>query len=107
MPGIGVDENVGRLSAQLKKAGLEKDTILIFMTDNGTTNPGRFNAGMRGRKASNYDDGHRVPFFIYWPGGQLTGGRDVDRLTAHFDLLPTLAAVPAQPCVCAPCQNAP
>ncbi|MEM9703603.1 MAG: sulfatase/phosphatase domain-containing protein, partial [Planctomycetota bacterium] len=38
-----------------------------------------------------YDGGHRVPFFIHWPAGGLTGGRDVTRLTAHIDVLPTLA----------------
>ena len=49
-----------------------------------------FNAGMRGGKGSPYDGGHRVPFFIRWPDGALTGGRNVDRLTAHLDVLPTL-----------------
>ncbi|UCG49733.1 MAG: sulfatase-like hydrolase/transferase, partial [Phycisphaerales bacterium] len=45
---------------------------------------------MRGRKGSEYDGGHRVPFFVRWPGGGLGGGRDVGRLTAHVDVLPTL-----------------
>ena len=89
-----IDENMGRLSKKLKALGLEKDTILIFMTDNGTAAGFRrgkgFNAGMRGTKGSEYDGGHRVPFFIRWPGGGLTGGRDIDRLTAHIDVLPTL-----------------
>ena len=49
------------------------------------------NAGMRGKKGSEYDGGHRVPFFIYWPAGGLTGGRDVNPITAHVDVLPTLA----------------
>lgn len=89
-----IDENMGRLMEKLKALGLEKDTILIFMTDNGTAAGIRkglgFNAGMRGTKGSEYDGGHRVPCFIRWPGGGLEGGRDVDRLTAHIDLLPTL-----------------
>jgi len=46
---------------------------------------------MRGTKGSEYDGGHRVPCFIRWPEGQLQpAGTDVDRLTAHVDLLPTL-----------------
>ena len=45
---------------------------------------------MRGTKGSEYDGGHRVPCFIRWPAGGLGGGRDVNRLTAHIDLLPTL-----------------
>ena len=48
------------------------------------------NAGMRGRKGSPYEGGHRVPCFLHWPAGKLTGGRDVDGLSAHLDLLPTL-----------------
>jgi arylsulfatase B len=38
-----------------------------------------------------YDGGHRVPFFVRWPAGGITGGREVDRLSAHIDVLPTLA----------------
>lgn len=91
-----IDDNMGRLLKKLKTLGLEDNTILIFMTDNGTAagfrgNKG-FNAGMRGTKGSEYDGGHRVPCFIRWPAGGLGGGRDVDPLTAHIDLLPTLIA---------------
>ncbi|GAG45776.1 unnamed protein product, partial [marine sediment metagenome] len=39
---------------------------------------------------SEYEGGHRVPCFIRWPDGSLTGGSDIDRLTAHVDILPTL-----------------
>ena len=89
-----IDENMGRLVKKLKALGLEKDTILIFMTDNGTAAGFRrgvgFNAGIRGTKGSEYDGGHRVPCFIRWPGGGIGGGRDVDQLTAHIDVLPTL-----------------
>ena len=46
---------------------------------------------MRAWKGSPYDGGHRVPCFIHWPAGGLRGGWDVTQLTAHFDLLPTLA----------------
>ncbi len=89
-----IDENMGRLVKKLKSLGLEKNTILIFMTDNGTAagirgNKG-FNSGMRGTKGSEYDGGHRVPCFIRWPAAGLSGGRNVNRLTAHIDLLPTL-----------------
>lgn len=45
---------------------------------------------MRGKKASEYDGGYRVPFFMHWPAGGLDAGRDVDRLTANIDILPTL-----------------
>ena len=90
-----IDENMGRLEAFLEEEGLRENTILIFMTDNGTAAGfnGRagFNAGMRGRKGSEYDGGHRVPCFIRWPRASLGGGRDIPQLTAHIDLLPTIA----------------
>ncbi len=86
-----VDENVARLRAWLERRGLADNTILVFTTDNGTATGERiFNAGMRGKKASEYDGGHRVPFFVRWPAGDLAHGREVGRLTAHIDILPTL-----------------
>jgi hypothetical protein len=45
---------------------------------------------MQGGKMSPYDGGHRVPFFIRWPGGRLESGREIDQLAAHLDVLPTL-----------------
>jgi len=97
-----IDENMGTLMAKLKAWGLEQNTILVFMTDNGSASGWRakgrekgtwtgFNAGMRAGKGSEYDGGHRVPFFIRWPDGNIGGPRDVDQLTAHIDVLPTLA----------------
>jgi len=83
-----IDQNAGRLVRRLKELGLDQNTILIFMTDNGTS--GDYAGGMRGKKGSQYEGGHRVPFFIRWPGGGLRGPGDVDRLSAHIDVLPTL-----------------
>ncbi|MBM3883613.1 MAG: arylsulfatase [Verrucomicrobia bacterium] len=93
-----LDENLGRLRARLAQLGLAENTLLIFLTDNGTTagwidqKAGfkYFNAGMRGWKGSAWDGGHRVPCFWHWPAGSLIGGRDVPALAAHIDLLPTL-----------------
>lgn len=86
-----IDENVGALRAWLTAEGLAEDTLFIFMTDNGTARGSRIhNAGMKGGKASAYEGGHRVPFFMHWPKGGLTGGKDVEQLTAHVDILPTL-----------------
>ena len=83
-----INENMGRLMLRLVELGLEQNTILIFMTDNGTS--GSYAGGMRGKKGSEYEGGHRVPFFIRWPAGGLKGPGDVDRLSAHIDVLPTL-----------------
>jgi arylsulfatase A-like enzyme len=99
-----IDENLGKLRRQLDEMGIADNTILIFMTDNGTaagikldghwrdsfpTDTG-FNAGMRGSKGSPYEGGHRVPCFIRWPNGNYTKGTDIKKLTAHIDILPTL-----------------
>lgn len=87
-----IDDNLDRLDRFLNSTGLAENTILVFTTDNGTAAGARvFNAGMRGAKGSPYDGGHRVPFFIRWPKGGLSGGRDIPELAAHIDVLPTLA----------------
>ena len=95
-----IDENVGRLRDHLKTLGLESNTVLIFMTDNGSSGGcsldrdgysiDGYNAGLRGKKGSEYDGGHRVPFFLHWPAGGYADGRDIDTLTANIDFLPTL-----------------
>jgi len=83
-----IDENMGRLMRRLKELDLEDNTILIFMTDNGTS--GGHAGGMRGKKGSEYEGGHRVPFFVRWPAGGLDGPGDIGWLSAHVDVLPTL-----------------
>jgi arylsulfatase A-like enzyme len=88
-----IDDNVGRLLAFLRRQKLERDTLLIFLTDNGPQRD-RFNAGMRGRKGTVYQGGIRVPCFWKWPGGW-TGGREVNRIAAHIDILPTLLELAA------------
>ena len=86
-----IDDNFGRLRRHLRASGLQDNTILMFMTDNGTGFGQRlFNAGMRGIKGSEYDGGHRVPLFLHWPAGDMAGPRAIDELAAHIDLAPTL-----------------
>jgi arylsulfatase len=105
-----IDENIGRFLDQLGEWNLFENTLIIFMSDNGTTGggPGRpgqalgklpdgtqlfpFNAGMKGLKGGPDEGGVRVPFFVRWDG-RITPGRDVDRIAAHIDVLPTLAAL--------------
>ena len=96
------DHNLGLLRQRLKELGISNNTIFLFLTDNGTAAGCQFedldsepilgfNAGMRGKKSSVFDGGHRVPLFVHWREGGLLGGRDIQNLTAHIDLLPTLA----------------
>ena len=86
-----IDTNVGELRSFLEKKHLAENTIFIFTTDNGTAH-GRdvFNADMRGKKGSEYDGGHRVPFFVYWPAGELNRPKDVKPIAHAVDVLPTL-----------------
>ncbi|MEX0324246.1 MAG: arylsulfatase [Puniceicoccaceae bacterium] len=88
-----IDENVGKLEAFLKERGLKDNTIFIYFTDNGTQNRlamNIFNAGMRAKKTSVYEGGHRVPLFIRWNDGKLQHGKDISDLTQVQDILPTL-----------------
>ncbi len=87
------DKCVGEMRAMLADSGLAENTIFIYCTDNGAPRSyagGVYNAGMTGGKGSSYEGGHRVPCFIHWPAGKLTGGRDVKQLSAHLDVLSTL-----------------
>jgi arylsulfatase A-like enzyme len=105
-----IDENIGRLMAKLEELQLLENTLVIFMSDNGTTGGGSgkvgqplgktadgtpmmlYNAGMKGLKGSADEGGVRVPFFVRWDG-RIQAGVDVDRIAAHLDILPTLAAL--------------
>lgn len=108
-----IDDNMGRLRAAMRDEGIEDNTILIFMTDNGSSMAAKadgepatwlseearaaigekvetLNNYMRAGKASTYEGGHRTPFFISWPDGELGEADDISDLTAHVDVLPTL-----------------
>ena len=123
-----IDENIGKLLGKLDEWKLTENTIVVFMTDNGSAMgvlpagaakgraggvspliPGEkekwlgFNAGMRAQKGSQYEGGHRVPCFIRWPADKHLRDNEVNRLTAHMDLLPTLLAL----CECSPLGESP
>ncbi len=92
-----IDDNIGILTRKIEDLGISDNTILIFMTDNGSSmgdkkieNITAFNVGMRGKKNSEYDGGHRVPFFVKYPNGKLEAGKDINNISAHIDVLPTL-----------------
>ncbi len=86
-----IDDNVGKTRALLNELGEEEDTLFIFTTDNGTAGGANiFNAGMRGKKGSAYDGGHRVPFMVHWPKGGMKAHREIKTLTHAVDIVPTL-----------------
>lgn len=92
-----IDANVGRVLNKLKELGIEDNTIVIFLSDNGprtrrTKNdvyPGRWVANLRGTKSSVYENGTRVPFFIRWPE-KFEKGKKISTMGAAIDLFPTL-----------------
>lgn len=94
-----IDENFGKLRTFLDDKNLTENTILIFMSDNGSrygySPDGKkgYNKGYEGIKGSKLEGGHRVPFFVRWPNGKIEGGTDIESLAAHVDLLPTLATL--------------
>lgn len=90
--GANIDDNVGKLDEFLTSNNLLDNTIVVFLTDNGSTfGDSYFNAGLRGHKTQLWEGGHRVPCFIRWPNGDLGNPRNIDTLTHVQDLLPTLA----------------
>ncbi len=85
-----IDDNVGRLLAVLDETGLARDTIVLFLTDNGgTAGVKLYNAGMRGGKVSVHEGGCRVPLFVRWPA-KLAKPRVVQQIASHIDIYPTL-----------------
>ncbi len=87
-----IDDNIGRLLAKLDEWGLAKNTLVVFMNDNGGTGGVKvWNAGMRGSKATPWLGGTRAASFWRWPG--TLAPHDVDALTAHIDFFPTIAAL--------------
>src|SRR5205814_3169798 len=83
-------DNVGRLLGKLKEWDIERNTLVIFMNDNGgTAGVSVHNAGMRGAKNTPWLGGTRAASFWRWPGTLKPG--DVDQLAAHIDFFPTVA----------------
>lgn len=92
-----LDDGVGRVITRLRELGLEKNTLIVFLSDNGgpTRELTSSNAPLRGEKGQLLEGGVRVPFLAQWPG-RLPTGHDESRLVSSLDLFPTaLAAVGA------------
>ena len=86
-----IDDNIGKTRELLVELGIYENTIFVFTTDNGTAfGQEVYNAGMRGRKGSEYDGGHRVPFFLHWPNGGMKELKKIDTICHAIDIAPTL-----------------
>jgi arylsulfatase len=93
------DGHVGQLLDELKKLGLEDNTIVMYSTDNGAekfTWPDGGQSPFRGEKNTNWEGGFRVPTAIRWPG-VIKPGTVLNDIFAHEDMLPTLVAAAGDP----------
>jgi arylsulfatase A len=88
-----IDWNVGRIVSTLRALNLERNTLVVFMSDNGPWAPYLEQSGsaglLRGAKGSNWEGGVRVPAIFSWPGTVATAV--VSEMGSELDLLPTFA----------------
>ena len=84
-----IDHNVGKLIEKLKELKIDKNTIIIFMTDNGAQQK-RYASNLRGLKGKVYEGGIKVPFYLKFPKIHGNNGKDINSLSAHIDVLPSL-----------------
>ncbi len=94
-----LDRHVGEVMETLQKLGIEKNTLVIFTSDNGPhyeggINPDMFNSNgiYRGGKRDLYEGGIRAPMIASWPG-KIEKGSKTDHISGFWDVMPTLAQV--------------
>jgi arylsulfatase A-like enzyme len=92
-----LDADVGKLLDRLRTLGIERETIVLFSSDNGPhkeggADPAFFTSAgpLRGFKRAMYEGGIRVPMIVRWPG-KVAAGTVNDQVWAFWDMLPTLA----------------
>jgi len=91
-----VDSEIGRIMKTLQSSGVDKNTIVIFTSDNGPWlnfgNHAGNAGGFREGKGTSFEGGHRVPFIVRW-NGNIKGGQICNQLVSAIDILPTLSAI--------------
>jgi arylsulfatase A-like enzyme len=89
-----LDWSVGQVMQELKQQGLDKNTLVLFISDNGPwLNYGDHAGsagGFREGKGTTFEGGHRVPCLVRWPG-VVPAGRVSNKLLTTMDVLPTVA----------------
>ena len=89
-----MDDAIGRVLGALREAGVENNTLVFFLSDNGgpTSVTNCRNDPLKGAKGQTYEGGIRVPFLASWPG-RLPAGATYDRPVVSLDILPTAVAL--------------
>lgn len=88
-----LDDGVGDIMAKLKATGLDRDTLVIFLSDNGCAGyiqGACSNAPLSGFKGQHLEGGVRVPYIVNWPG-HVPAGKVDDRQVSSLDIVPTAA----------------
>ncbi|WP_166819788.1 sulfatase [Thalassoroseus pseudoceratinae] len=91
-----VDDGVGRIRQALTDLKLEKNTVIVFFSDNGGYGPATDMAPLKGYKGTYYEGGIRVPMFVNWPG-VVQAGRKSDEPVTGVDLFPTFCEIADAP----------
>jgi arylsulfatase A-like enzyme len=86
-----MDQGVGEILDKLGQLGLEENTLIFFFSDNGPTGPGT-TGGLRGKKGTTWEGGHRVPGAAWWPG-KIPAHSISHETVLTMDIFPTLAAL--------------
>ncbi|GMU22244.1 MAG: sulfatase [Phycisphaerae bacterium] len=88
-----MDDGVGAVLARLREAGIEENTLIFFLSDNGgpSLSNGSRNTPLRGNKSDMWEGGIRVPFIVQWKG-KLPAGRVYDQPVISLDIHPTAVA---------------
>jgi arylsulfatase A-like enzyme len=87
-----VDDGVGQILKTLKKSGIEENTIVVFLSDNGgAKNNGSDNRPLRGRKSDLFEGGIRVPFAMQWKG-TIPAGMTYEKNVSSLDIMATIVA---------------
>ncbi|MDP2115508.1 MAG: sulfatase-like hydrolase/transferase, partial [Bacteroidota bacterium] len=95
-----IDWSVGEIMKALEKNGLDKNTLVIFTSDNGPWlnfgNHAGSNGGLREGKGASFEGGQRVPCIMKWPG-KIQEGTICNKLSSTIDILPTVAEITKSP----------
>jgi arylsulfatase A-like enzyme len=90
-----LDDGIGTVRAKLKAEGSDRDTLIIFLSDNGCASyvlGACSNAPLNGFKGMHLEGGVRIPYIVAWPG-HIPGGRVDHRMVSSLDIAPTAAAL--------------
>jgi arylsulfatase A-like enzyme len=86
-----LDDIVGRVVAKLKEKGIDRNTLVVFYSDNGGPGGAAQNGKLRGTKWTVWEGGIRVPFIASW-NGRIASGQTLDQPVIQLDILPTILA---------------